>query len=314
MRPPPHTTLVTGGGGFLGSHVVSALQSRGRRVLSVEPTPTAWLAPPGASEIRSVVDVRDRDALTHLADSEHVDGVIHCAALAGVGGVDVAKYEATSVNVQGMAVIADIVENLGIPRMVDCSSEEVYGQPPVVQVDENTHTSPNTGYGTHKLICEQLGQWWLGGHGRYVAARLSWIYGPGFRRDRPPAPWLRDAATGKVSTGHPAAVDHRVDLLYVTDAAEALVALLDTPNPRYCVYNVSSGRTVTLGAVAATLRDIEPAWSCALVDGALSDIAERPLLLNHRVTAQTGWRPKVSLESGLADSLMALRIRAAAPH
>src|SRR5665647_979272 len=191
--------VVTGGAGFLGAATVRALRARGHRVVAT-----------------------DRLAL---------DGTI----AVGVHDVRTHLIAATTVNVVGTVAVLSAAAAAGVTRFVDLSSEEVYGAAagPLV---EDSPTVPTSAYGVHKVAGELLAREFpeIG----YVAARLSWVYGPRFQRNRPPQPWLDDAAAGRISPPSPGA-DHVADLVHVDDAVRAVVALAEADQLAHRAYNLS---------------------------------------------------------------------------
>lgn len=295
--------LVTGAAGFLGHRVAAALGAHTKIVV----LDRAGLTHPGApSDVATLTlaegDVRDRGALGALMKRYAVTDVVHCAAIAGVSAVAGDLFTATAVNIMGSVAVLDAALDAGVRRVVDASSEEVYGAPGLEVIGEDCALAPETAYGLHKATVERLAVHWTSRGLDYVAARMSWVYGPGFPRGRLPAPWLRDAAADRPSHLD-AGGDHRADLVYVDDAARALVALLRAPRLNYRAYNVGCGHPTTLRTVAQTLHQVHPTWAYTLGPGALRGANERPALDVARIRADTGWVASTDLSAGLAASL-----------
>lgn len=280
---------VTGGNGFLGAAVARAARDAGHRVITVD------LA--GRPDV--VADVRDRESLT--AAFERVGVVVHAAAIVGVEAVDRDLPLAASINLVGALTVLESARDAGVERVVDVSSEEVYGAVAGGPIDEDSPLEPVSGYGVLKAAVERLGL----GYPGYTAARLPWVYGSGYPRSRPPQRWIDDAAQGRPSAAS-AGADHAVDLLHRDDAVRALLAIATTPTLRNRVYNIGSGTSVTLGDVAATLRRIAPAWQLELQPGPLPGIAVRGALSTTRLRQELSWQPSLSLEEGLRRTLHGL--------
>lgn len=280
--------VVTGSAGFLGAATVRALRARGHRVVA-----TDRLALDGTI----AVDVRDSAALTRAL--EGADVVVHGAAVVGVHDVRTHLIAATTVNVVGTVAVLSAAAAAGVTRFVDLSSEEVYGAAagPLV---EDSPTVPTSAYGVHKVAGELLAREFpeIG----YVAARLSWVYGPRFPRNRPPQLWLDDAAAGRISPPSPGA-DHVADLVHVDDAVRAVVALAEADQLAHRAYNVASGAGATLREVAAVIRGLRPAWDVKLAAGMLPGVSQRAPLHVARIREELGWVPNVSLEEGLRRTL-----------
>lgn len=284
---PRRTVVITGAAGFLGSAIADELRPAGHRVISLDRRGSS------ASE----VDVRDQASLR--AAMTAADVVVHAAAVAGVASVREHLVDATSVNVLGTVTALAAAREAGVERFVDLSSEEVYGQSSAPPTEDGPRC-PESAYGVHKLAGELLAREFpeIG----YVAARLAWVYGRGFPRTRPPQPWLDDAVRGRTSPPGQGA-DHLADLVHVDDAARAVVSLVEAGHLAHDAYNVGSGRGISLGAVAALIRELRPSWDVELAPGALPGVAQRPPLDTSRIREELGWRPDLSLEEGLRRTL-----------
>jgi nucleoside-diphosphate-sugar epimerase len=249
----PLAVAVTGGRGFLGAAVADRLCARGHRVLTLDVVPGER---PGDGP---VVDVRDEAELCRIFAAERVQRVVHAAAVVGVPAVRADLADATDINVLGALAVLGAAVSTGVDRVVDLSSEEIYGDGGTAQLlAEDACLQPLTAYGAHKLAVELLAREFTAPG--YAAARLSWVYGRGFPRARPPQGWLDDAREGRRSA--PAAgADHVADLIHVDDAVSALVALVEAARLEHSAYNVGSGQGVRLGAVADRIRALRPCWA-----------------------------------------------------
>ncbi len=288
----PLTVAVTGGRGFLGAAVVDRLRARGHRVLALDVVPGDG----------PVVDVRDERDLRRVFAAEGVQRVVHAAAVVGVPAVRERLAESTGINVLGSLAVLGASASTGVDRVVDLSSEEIYGDGGSAELlTEETCTRPLTAYGAHKLAVELLAREFAGVL-TYAAARLSWVYGRGFPRARPPQSWLDDAREGRRSA--PAAgADHVADLIHVDDAASALVILVEAPRLQHRAYNVGSGCGVRLGEVAALIGSLCPAWGIEQAAGQLPGVPMRAPLDTARIRDELGWMPDLSLEDGLRRTL-----------
>jgi nucleoside-diphosphate-sugar epimerase len=287
---------VTGAAGFLGSAVAATLVRRGHSVVAID------VVPPARTDgvVPVTADVRDAGAVLGALQAHDVRTVVHAAAIAGVDAVRRDLVGATSVTVVGMAAVLAASVAARVERVIDLSSEEVYGSPRGELIGEDAHFEPSSAYGAHKAACELLGRTAEGV--QYVAARLSWVYGRGFPRARPPQPWLDDAAAGLLSAPSGGA-DHVADLLHVDDAADAVVALAEAGNLEHHAYNVGSGIGASLGRVAELIRAERPGWTVDLTPGALPGVAQRPPLSIERIREELAWTPDLSLEAGLRRTL-----------
>lgn len=286
------TVAVTGGRGFLGAAVVDRLRARDHRVLALDIVPGDG----------PVVALPDEPELRRIFLAEGVQRVLHAAAVVGVPAVRERLADATTINVLGSLAVLGASASTGVDRVVDLSSEEIYGDGASAELlTEDTCMRPLTAYGVHKLAVELLAREFAG-QLTYAAARLSWVYGRGFPRARPPQSWLDDAREGRQSA--PAAgADHVADLIHVDDAVSALVALVEAPRLEHSAYNVASGRGVRLGEVADRIRSLCPGWAMEHAAGPLPGVPMRPPLDTSRIREELGWTPGLSLEEALRRTL-----------
>jgi nucleoside-diphosphate-sugar epimerase len=288
------TVAVTGAAGFLGRRLVERLAADGAPVVALD------LRAPDGVVLDAVVDVRDRSTVEDALRRHQVGVVVHAAAIVGVAAVERDPVAAASVNVVGGMSVIEASLSAGVRRVVDLSSEEVYGAAVGGLLVEGRPLTPVSAYGVHKAAVEGYAATRPGLE--YAAARLSWIYGAGFPRSRPPQPWIDDAAQGRLSEAGPGA-DHLVDLLHLDDAVSAIAALVAADRLEHAAYNVGSGRAVSLGDVASALRRLEPGWAGGPTPGELPGIAQRSALSIERIREELGWTPDLSLEEGLRRTL-----------
>ncbi len=150
--------LVTGGAGYVGSHVCKALARRGH-----EPVVLDNLVSGRREAVRwgplHVGDLRDAERLDELARSLRPDAVIHLAALANVGESMADPLAYYDNNVSGTTNLLKAVRAAGIPHFVLSSSCAVYGLPDALPVTESAPTRPVSPYGETKLACERQLHW-----------------------------------------------------------------------------------------------------------------------------------------------------------
>lgn len=160
--------LVTGGAGYIGSHVVQALMTSGREVVIYDDF-SAGLerrVPDGVTVVRA--DVHDASALAHTFRSYPIDGVIHLAAKKAAGeSVDIPLHYYRE-NVDGLLTVLEAMEGTGVTRLVYSSSAAVYGTPAVNPVIEDSPLLPESPYGETKVV----GEWMARDCG--AAWGLSW--------------------------------------------------------------------------------------------------------------------------------------------
>ena len=150
------TWLVTGGAGYIGSHVVRAFQAAGIAPVVLDDLSTGRreFVPPGVPLVAG--SIGDADLVRRTLTEHGVDGVVHLGALK-YAGVSVGRpLDFYRVNVEGTRVLLEECAAAGVDRLVFSSSAAVYGTPDVDTVDEATPPAPESPYGETKLVGEWL--------------------------------------------------------------------------------------------------------------------------------------------------------------
>jgi UDP-glucuronate 4-epimerase len=248
--------LVTGGAGFIGSHLVDALVHDGQHVTVVDSFDPFYERSVKERNIAShrssgnwrlvEADIRDLPALRGQL-SEPFDAIVHLAARAGVRPsiADPTTYQ--EVNVTGTQNLLELARERTIPHFVFASSSSVYGVNPRVPWSEDDHVlQPISPYASTKVSGELLGHVYSHLYGiRFIALRLFTVYGPRQRPDlaihkfaklmkaRQPIPVFGDGST-------------RRDYTYVADIVAGLRSALDYTASAYEVINLGNNKTVSL--------------------------------------------------------------------
>jgi nucleoside-diphosphate-sugar epimerase len=310
MSSQQKSVLVTGASGFLGSHVTEALLRDGAHVRALVRYSSscpggnlARLAPAGSPESLEVVlgDLRDLAAVQRAARGVHQ--VFH------VGGLGCVPYSLQDpltffeVNVRGTAHVLEAARDAKVERVVLLSSSEVYDDAVDDPIDEAHPVRPRSPYAASKLAAEQLAASWHTAYGLPVTTVRGFnFYGPRQpERNLVPA-LVRQALTG--DTVRVGALDAVRDYTYVTDMVDALLLLAAAPAAVGGVFNVGSGLGMTvedlLAFIAKTLgKDLTVQVDPALVRPSAIQ-ARRVIANSDAVFRLTGWRPRVSLDEGLA--------------
>lgn len=155
--------LVTGGAGFIGSHVVVALARFGVAPLVIDTfVNSSRSVVPRLSELcgRPVevieADVRDTEALRRIFHDHAITGVVHCAGLKAVAEGEERPLAYWDANVGGTIALAEVMGEAGVARLVFSSSATVYGQPDVLPVPEDAPLKPHSVYGRTKRTAEDF--------------------------------------------------------------------------------------------------------------------------------------------------------------
>ncbi len=251
------TILVTGGCGFIGSHLVGALRDRGDQVRVLDDLSTGSLAnlAPGAKLM--VGDINDPAALN--AAMQGVDACFHLAAIASVERC-VRDWPGTHrTNLSATISLFDAARARQVP-VVYASSAAVYGDAPAGPIDEETAPTPLSAYGADKLGCEQHAR--VAGHVHGVPTaglRFFNVFGP--RQDpRSPYSGVISIFCDRLRRGDAIDVfgdgEQTRDFVYVGDVVRALLAALQAASVQAPVLNVCTGRAVSVQGLAALVSDL----------------------------------------------------------
>lgn len=307
--------LVTGGAGFIGSHIVERLLAAGYRVAVVDDLSNGDSAhvPEQATFFQG--DVRDRAFLETVFREFRPDYVSHQAAQISVPESVRNPSQDASVNVLGLLTTLECAAEHGVERFLFASSGGLYGE--VWQpANETAPLQPVVPYTIAKLA----GEWYCRFFRRQrglptLSLRYGNVYGPrqGTQGEAGVVAAFAEAlARGQVCTIYGDGLAVR-DFVYVGDVAEAnLLALSQAIWPEADAVNVATGRTATVRQVFELLRrELAPAAEPAFAPPRAGDV--RANVLDPGLAARLlGWRPKVSLEEGLKATANWFRIKARA--
>jgi len=295
--------LLTGGAGFIGSHLLERLLERGDDVAVIDdfndyydPRIKRANLPKGGFRLHE----RDlRDSASILAQ-EKPDLVVHLAARAGVrpSQLDPALYE--SVNVAGTLGLLEACRKSGIGRFVFASSSSVYGNAPVPFREDNPDLQPISFYGATKLLGEHYVRIYARLHGIHATSlRFFTAYGP---RQRPDM--AIHAFTAAISQGReiPMFGDGTTerDYTYVSDIVQGVLAAIDHDEP-YAVYNLGESRTIPLKKLIDLIGELVGKTPRIKAMPEQPGDVKRTCASIDLARARLGYDPKVPIEAGLRN-------------
>ncbi len=312
--------VVTGGAGFIGSHLVERLLGAGHEVACLDNFDPYYdpglkrrnlAAALGAPHFRLVEgDCRDRAVVERLLGAG--GGVlVHLAARPGVRPslADPEGYAQT--NIQGTITLLDAARTCGIRHVVFASSSSVYGRSPDVPFrEEESRPVPVSPYGASKLAAEQFCRVFGHLYGMPVTClRFFTVYGPRQRPDMAIARFARGIEEGTPLRVHGDGTARR-DYTYVDDVVDGILRAIERPGG-FRVYNLGTEETVSL-------RDLIAALEQALgKPAALSPCPDQPgdvpvtRASIDRARRDLGYAPRVTLPEGLRRYVVWLRAEAA---
>jgi UDP-glucuronate 4-epimerase len=256
--------LVTGGAGFIGSHLVEKLLAGGHEVIIIDDfndfydpqIKHANIAGFASDVTVYQADLRDSAAVRNLFHREKVDAIAHLAARAGVRPSIQQPRLYYDTNVTGTLHLLEAARVTAVERFIFASSSSVYGASKTIPFSEDQHLSQTLSpYGATKIAGEFLCSSYSHLYKlRVVALRYFTVYGP---RQRP------DLAihqfTRRIFSGQP--IDQfgdgstRRDYTYIDDVIQGTVAALDYAGPPYDVFNLGENETIQLSDLIAAIEN-----------------------------------------------------------
>lgn len=299
--------LVTGGAGFIGSHVCEAYRGAGWDVVAVDDLSTGRRENvPEGVELR-VMDIRS-DALGELLETGGFRLVNHHAAQIDVRVSVRAPRHDAAINVDGFLNVLDSARRGGVERMVYISSGGVvYGEAGELPIPEAREKEPLSPYGVSKLAGEHYLHCYRKIHGLdYVALRYANVYGP--RQDPHGEAGVVAIFSRRLLKGEPLVIygdgEQTRDYVFVKDVARANLRVsrmdLDAGGEMdERAYNVGTGRETSVNGLADELESVAGTESGRVHEDPRPGELRRNALDVSRLR-QTGWRPERSLSEGLA--------------
>ncbi len=312
MSERSRKALVTGGAGFIGSHLADALLAGGWDVRLLDdfssgrPANVAQLE--GSAELLRG-DLRDRGLLARALAG--VEVVFHQAAVPSVPR-SVAEPERTNdVNVTGTLGLLEASRQAGVRRVVFASSSSAYGDTPVLPKVESLPPCPLSPYALQKYAGERYCQLYHRLYGlETVALRYFNVYGPRQNPESEYAAVIPRFVTACLAGEAPVVFGdggQTRDFTYVGDAVAANLLAADAPGAPGAVVNVAGGRRVSLNELLSAIRALTGAKQAARHEPPRAGDVRDSLADLSRAKQLLGYEAKVDLHTGLAKTIEHLR-------
>ena len=313
--------LVTGGLGVNGVVVTRQLIDRGLRPLVVDYRPDFSMVPNLQDRFDFVQgDITDLPFVTRLLKEQPIDAIIHLAAYISPD-MDNEPFRSFVINTQGSAHLLEAAHQAGIRRFITASSRAVYGptpenvgSPEYQLIGEEHPKRPIKAYDVTKLAAEQLGGVYRQIFGlEFAALRFAGIYGPG-KQARHGKMSLRSRIVEDPVAGKPVRVaqggDQLDDMMYVEDAAAALVEAAFAQRLNYAAYNIGSGVGRTLREYADAVKAVIPGAVIEIGPGGNPlgfDVNRAAIFHVSRAKSDFGFEARFGLQEGVRDYIARLR-------
>lgn len=304
--------LVTGAGGFIGSHLTEALVKLGAKVRvfirynsrdgrgNLED-----LEPRLMDQIEIIAgDLRDADVIERSVKG--CDAVFHLGALVGIPYSYKNPREVVETNIIGTFNVLTAARDHGVERIVHTSTSEVYGSALYVPIDESHPLQGQSPYSASKIGADKLAEsFYASFDSPVVTVRPFNCYGPR-QSARAVIPTLitQALACQEIRLGN---IDTLRDFTYVTDTAEGFIKAAQSPVGFGKVINIGSGREISIGQLAQIIIKTLQSTAEIVVDKSRvrpSRSEVNRLLADNRLAKETiGWEPRVSLEEGIKKTI-----------
>lgn len=297
----PERVLVTGGTGFVGSNLVSALVETGYEVgvLSRRAISKGTL-PQGVSVLSG--DVCRPETLPSF---EAYDSVVHLAGIVSVGqSIDDPKTTVET-NTLGTQHVFECARKDGISDCIYLSSGAVYGNPEYLPIDESHPTQCFHPYAASKLAGEHIAESYAHAYGMSVGVLRGFtLYGPGQQSDN-----LVPSVVSKLADGEDEIVlgnlEPTRDFTYIADLVTAIIRVLEESIDTYEVFNIGSGNETTVREmVNEIVRTSGQEVSVVSEDtGRSSDVEISRMVADTEKLEQLGWTAEYDLQTGVKETL-----------
>jgi UDP-glucose 4-epimerase len=297
-------TLVTGGAGFVGSHVVEALIAEEHHVLVLDNLVTGSRANLWPEADFVLADITDRAAVAAAFERFRPEVILHQAAQTLVAASASDPIRDSQINVVGTLNVLDAAARSGVRKIVFASSGgTVYGNPERQPVSETEPLRPISPYGVSKVagehyirvICEQRGM-------TYTNLRYGNVYGP---RDIPASQHVITAFLYAVRKGEPPVIEwdgeQSKDYVYAADVARANVLALDRGDNESV--NIGSASEISVNAIFTLVGELAGIQVEPVRAPKRPGDVRRFILDCAKAERVLGWRPTTSFREGLRQTV-----------
>lgn len=300
--------LVTGGAGFIGSHLVPRLLHEGYRVTVLDDLSNGNRAyvPIEASFLQQ--DIRDMGALASLFEKEVFDGVVHFAAQTMVSASIDAPLHDCELNIAVTVSLLELCRKYNVPKVVFASTAAVYGDNSLLPLQEDVTAAPLSFYGLSKYTVERYLDLYHKLYGiEYAVLRFANVYGE--RQGDSGEGGVVSIFTRRLHQGQALQIfgngEQTRDFIYAGDVAAAVVAVFHSDIVSD-IYNVSTGRETTLLELVALLGQAAKKKPVIEYQDSREGDILRSKLDSSRLQRVSSWYPQTSLLEGLKRTFFSL--------
>jgi len=304
--------LITGAGGFIGSHLTERLVNLGAMVRAFvrynSRNDRGWLEilPPSVKEKIDVLmgDLRDSESVREAM--KDIEIVFHLAALIAIPYSYIRPREVIETNVIGTLNVLNAARDYGVKKVIHTSTSEVYGTAQYVPIDEKHPLQGQSPYSASKIAADKIAESFYRSYELPIAIiRPFNTYGPRQSARAVIPTIITQALTGdKIFLGslHPIR-----DLTYVEDVIDGFIKMVEIDDIIGEVINLGSGFGISIGELAKRIitlmgKNVEIVFDSRRVRPAKSEV-EKLIANNSKAVKLLHWEPKVSLNEGIQKTI-----------
>ncbi len=243
---------ITGGAGFIGSHLVKKLLEKKYRAIVIDNLSTGSESNIHKKALFKKIDIRDFGALKQAMNG--IDSVFHLAALPRIQRSIQSPLETNEVNVQGTLNVLEAARVNKVKRVIFTSSSSVYGDQKSLSLTENMIPQPLSPYALQKLMGEKYCQMYTDLYGlETLSLRLFSVYGPG-QNGRDEFATVIGRFLYLKNRGKPLIIygdgEKTRDFTHINDVVEALIRSMEIKLPKKRIINICAGKTHSINQIA----------------------------------------------------------------
>lgn len=302
--------IVTGGAGFIGSHIADTFIAAGHRVAVIDSLVTGKRENLNPQATFYQADICDEDALTRIFVAEQPEAICHQAALANVRESLVEPVRYAQVNVIGSLRLLECARKTGVGQFVYASTGgAVYGEPETLPAPEHHPINPLDPYGASKHHVEHYLALYHHNYGlRYTVLRYANVYGP--RQDPHGEAGVIAIFAVKMMAGETPTIngtgEKARDFVYVGDVAQANLKAINGPDG---IFNIGTGQGTTINQVYQALREATDYQGDVQHGPDKAGEVHRTYLDISKAARELGWKPEVGLQEGMRRTIASYRDR-----
>jgi len=302
--------LVTGGAGYIGSHVASVLIERGFEVVVIDNLTTGHEAAVPGAAILKIGDVRDQAFLDSLFREYKFEGIMHFASHSLVGESMLEPFKYLSENVAGALALLASAARYEVKKFVLSSTANLFDNPPAIPIDESAPIRPGSPYGESKYMIERCLKWAERCHDiRYATLRYfnaagaeaSGVRGEDHNPETHLIPNVLKVALGQRDEVQIFGDDYDTpdgtcirDYVHVSDLAEAHLLALAAIEVQSCCYNLGSGNGFSVREVVRSAEEVTGLTIASRVTERRPGDPAKLVAGSERIRSELGWEAKKS--------------------